>query len=514
MNFFKKLITKYKESNVVFKASVWFVIVSILDSAISILTQPIVNRILTVEQVGIYNVYNTWATIITIVATFNLFCGVFEVFLVDHKEDRDQVRGSLCVLSTLFTIGFFAIVFIFIKPLSTWLGLKPIYFVLMFVFILAQEIIQFYIVQLRFAYRYIAFTLFVVTLFLFKSVLTILLAYFVTSDRVFGRIIGLIIPMVIAAVVLFILMLRKTSFKQITKYWKKAIIFNLPLIPHYLSSVLLASSDKVMIQQLVGEFSVGIYSVVYSFSSLSLLFFTAINNSYTPWAYTTLKEKRYKELNQTTDIIVFLSIVFCGLLMLMAPEGVYILGGEEYLIALPIVPILICGTFFSSFYFIYANIEFLNKKTQFVFPITLVGTLLNIGLNWLLIPKLGYEIAAYTTLIGYAFIAVAHYVVSRIIAKEKVFDIKITCLLLLALGGMTVGSIFIYKVAFWIRYILVALFLVLFIVFVIFYMKKRKEKAMVAISESASENENVDEKEIVNENENGEENESSDNRAI
>ena len=105
--------------------------------------------------------------------------------------------------------------------------------------------------------------------------------------------------------------------------------------------------------------------------------------------------------------------------------------------------------------------------------------------------------------------------IMAIIARtEKVFDIKITCLLLLALGGMTVGSIFIYKVAFWIRYILVALLLVLFIVFVIFYMKKRKEKAMVAINESAGENESIDENIVVNENESGEENESSDTRSI
>ena len=31
--------------------------------------------------------------------------------------------------------------------------------------------------------------------------------------------------------------------------------------------------------------------------------------------------------------------------MLFAPEGVFILGGEDYLQALPIVPVLICGIF-------------------------------------------------------------------------------------------------------------------------------------------------------------------------
>ncbi|MCR4660824.1 MAG: oligosaccharide flippase family protein [Clostridia bacterium] len=477
-----KFIQKYKNSNVIFKASVWFVLVTIIDNAISVLTQPFVNRILTVDQVGIYNVYNTWATIFRIIATFNLFCGVYEVFLVDNKEDQKQVRGSLCFLSTLTTFVFFGIIFAAIIPISSLTGLRPLYFVVMFLFVISEEIIQFYIVQLRFNYKYIKFSIFVVTLFLIKSILTILLAYFFVSDRVLGRIVGLTVPMIVVATVLFILIIKESNFKYIAKYWKQALKFNLPLIPHYLSSILLASSDKVMLQYLTNDYYVGIYSVVYSFSSLSLIVFTALNNSYTPWAYNALKEKKYLELSKKTNLIVFLSILFCIMLMLFAPEGVYILGGVDYLIALPIVPILICGTFFSSFYFIFSNVEFINKKTKIAFPITLTGALINISLNWCLISVYGYEAAAYTTLIGYVFIAICHYVYSRLIAKEKIFDMKTILALLFCLIGCTFGCIYIYKLSSWIRYLLI--FFVGVISIIVFFKKFiQKDENMVTSNE-------------------------------
>jgi len=232
-----------------------------------------------------------------------------------------------------------------------------------------------------------------------------------------------------------------------------------------------------MLQYLTSDYYVGIYSVVYSFSSLSLIVFTALNNSYTPWAYNAIEEKRYDELKKKTNAIVFISVLFCALLMLFAPEGIYILGGKEYLQALPIVPILICGTFFSSFYFIFSNVEFINKKTKMTFPITLTGALINIGLNWWLISAIGYEAAAYTTLIGYLFIAFCHYAYSRYVAKENIFDMKTILLLLLGLGVCTIGCIFVYQIVFWARYMLIFLCGVSFIFFVYKFFAKKRTKA-------------------------------------
>ena len=115
----KKLLQKYRDSDVIFKASVWFVVVTVINNAASLITQPFVNRILSVEEVGIYGVYLTWNSIFSIIATFNLCYGVLEVLITKNREDSERVVSSLSSLSTIIWLVFFALVFIFIMPISS-----------------------------------------------------------------------------------------------------------------------------------------------------------------------------------------------------------------------------------------------------------------------------------------------------------------------------------------------------------------------------------------------------------
>ncbi|MBQ2308323.1 MAG: oligosaccharide flippase family protein, partial [Clostridia bacterium] len=432
----KKLIQKYKDSDVVFKASIWFVLVTVINNAASLLTQPIVNRILSVEEVGIYGVYLTWNSILSILSTFNLCYGVLEVLITKDKADSDNIVSSLATVSSIIWTVFFTLVFIFINPISALLKLKPIYIVILALTVWGDAMVQFWCVKKRFFYLYRQYSALMVALFLTKSVLSVTMAYFF-SDRVLGRVLGMCLPPLLAAVVLYISSLKRTGFRGITKYWTRGIKFNIPLIPHYLSSILLASSDKIMIQHLSDETSLGLYSLAYTFSGLALIVFNAVNNAYTPTAYELIREENYKELSKKTKPIIFIAVAFSILLMLMAPEGVYIIGGEEYMSCLEIIPVLVLGIFFSSFYFIFSNIEFVYERTKLVFPITLLGAGLNIVLNYIFIPKVGYGAAAYTTLISYIVVALCHYFATLRIIKRNAYPMGAICLYLGVLIGAT-----------------------------------------------------------------------------
>ena len=61
-------VRSYKNASVVFKASIWFMAVTIIDKGISVLTQPVINRLLTVDEVGICGVYTSWYSIFSIFA--------------------------------------------------------------------------------------------------------------------------------------------------------------------------------------------------------------------------------------------------------------------------------------------------------------------------------------------------------------------------------------------------------------------------------------------------------------
>ena len=490
-NVVKALINKYKNSSVIFKASLWFVFVTVINNGVSVLTQPFINRILTVKQVGIFGIYQTWSSIFSVIATLYLSGGVSEVLLTKNKEDSNQIVASLSVLTILIWGIFFGICLIFIKPISILLRLKPIYLIVLAVTIIGDALIQFWCVQKRFFYNYKSYSVLMIGLFVIKAVTSILLSYWWRSDRILGRIIGLCLPALLVAVVLFILMARRLCFKRITQYWWKAVKFNIPLIPHYLSSILLASSDKIMIQRFVGETGVGLYTLAYSFSSLSLIVFGALNNAYTPHSLKLIKDENYTELSSTTKPIVLLSVVFSLFLVFLAPEGILILGGKKYLKTLDIVPILIVGIFISSFYFIFSNVEFLYEKTKWIFPITLLGAGLNILLNWLFIPRFGYKVAAYTTLFSYIAVAACHYFVSFKILKRNIYPMKSICFYVLLLIVGAIGAIFLYKLQFWIRYAILLALCAGSVIATICYLKKKKATLNRDVSTVETEGENI-----------------------
>ena len=105
-------------------------------------------------------------------------------------------------------------------------------------------------------------------------------------------------------------------------------------------------------------------------------------------------------------------------LILFAQEIVQLLSTKEYVKALPIVPVIIISYVFLYLYTLFANYSFYYKKTGYISLATLV-TLVNIVLNYLLIPRFGYIIAAYTTLFSYILLFVFHYTVIRFILKTK-----------------------------------------------------------------------------------------------
>lgn len=75
------------------------------------------------------------------------------------------------------------------------------------------------------------------------------------------------------------------------RYWKYALLFNVPLIPHYLANYALGQSDRIMIGKLIGSSEAAFYSVAYTISMMMMLIISAINNSFIPYLYKELDKK-------------------------------------------------------------------------------------------------------------------------------------------------------------------------------------------------------------------------------
>lgn len=194
------------------------------------------------------------------------------------------------------------------------------------------------------------------------------------------------------------------------KYWKFVFVVNSPLFIHSLSKHILDVSDKTMVSYIVGKQEVGIYGVLYSVSSLSLIIWNAINASLIPYMFEYLRKKENNSsLNKT--IVIMLSVYgsISVILTLVAPEIVKVLATEEYFEAIYLMPPIAAGIFVTALYNIFSNILLYYKATTSIMKATVMVSITNIILNYIFIKQYGYTAASYTTLFSYSLLALMQY---------------------------------------------------------------------------------------------------------
>ena len=80
-----KIKSKWNNIPLTVKVSAAYAICSILQRCLSFITMPIFVRLLTTEQYGMYVVYQSWNSILTIFITLNLAFGSFSKAMIKKK---------------------------------------------------------------------------------------------------------------------------------------------------------------------------------------------------------------------------------------------------------------------------------------------------------------------------------------------------------------------------------------------------------------------------------------------
>lgn len=456
----------YGDMNIATKAALWFVFCNIMQKGISTITVPLFTRLLTTSEYGTYSLYISWFNILTIVTSLNLFYGVFNNALnkIHDTRERDKYVSSMQGLTITLTIILILIYMPFQDFWSKLLGLNKLFLWLMMAELLVEPAIQFWSARQRFEYKYktmVSVTLLKSTL---NPVLGLILVIIARDEKILARIVSIVaIEVVVAGSIMILQFVRGKTFYN-KENWKYALGFNIPLIPHYLSGTILNQGDRIMIQNIVGESEVGIYSVAYSIGMLVQLFTNAINNSLTPWMYENLNCKNYKNIRMNINtILLFLGGVIIGLCFFV-PELVKIFGSEEYYSAIYVVPPIASSVYFIFLYNVFAIPQMYYEKQKFMPIASIIAAILNIVLNAIFIPVFGFYAAGYTTVACYTVYSIGHYCFSKKVCMEKtgsfeLFDSKSILLISISVLGFSIVFNFLYQFGV-IRY-LMAIFLLL-----------------------------------------------------
>lgn len=423
-----KFLEKYKNMPVQMKASLWFLVCSFMQKGISVITTPIFTRLFTTAEYGQYSVFQSWMNIVTVFVSLNLSQGVYAQGLVKFESDRAKFVSSLQGLTLALVAGWTVV---YLAACDFWNGLfslTTVQMLSMLVLIWLSAVFHFWAAEQRVIYNYktlVVLTLLVSVLQPCVGIIFVLYA----EDKVLARIFGMVIVEFAIYIGLFFVQVCRGRRLFDGYYWKYALKFNIPLIPHYLSMTVLSSSDRIMITNLAGESEAGIYSLAYSLSLIMTLFNSALMNTLSPWIYQKIKDRREKEIAGVAYIAMAGIAGVNLLLMAFAPEAVRLFAPQEYYEAVWIIPPVAMSAYFMFTYDLFAKFQFYYEKTGYIMAASVCGAVLNIILNYIFIPVFGYYAAGYTTLACYMMFVMAHYLFMRKVCREyldgiKVYDLK------------------------------------------------------------------------------------------
>ncbi|MBR2951342.1 MAG: oligosaccharide flippase family protein [Lachnospiraceae bacterium] len=464
------------------KASAWYLACNLVQNAVSFVTIPIYVKSLTAAEYGKYSVFLSWKDILLIFATLNLYYGFYTKAMVDHPDKKDLYTSCMQGLSTIVTLVCIGGYFLFKNLADKILKLDSKTICLLFAYFLFFPAFSFWQARQKVEYRYKAFFLISTIVNLIYPVISIILLQY-TPLRERAVIWGYLGTHIIVGMFFyFYQMIKGRSFFHIN-YWRYALQFNLPLVPHYLSVIVLGQVDRIMIQRYCGDAKAGIYSLAYQIAGIINIFIMAINASLVPWIYTKLKEKKYSEIAGYTQKFCMLVGGVALPAILISPELILIIGNVEYLEAIWIIPSVTLGTYFVFCYGLFSAVEFYFGYTKFVSIASIAGAILNVVLNGLLIPFLGYIMAGYTTLLCYLFFAIVHYLFMKQICRKEhilceLYNIRFMGIFSILICVLAFGEMLLYEWTY-LRYI--------FITFCCFIVWKKRHK-LIGLVMSEKEN--------------------------
>jgi len=262
--------------------------------------------------------------------------------------------------------------------------------------------------------------------------------YFVAFAKIGVK--GILYSYLIGDCVLFLILFPNMISEMIPRFDKKilkaAIIFGFPLIFTSLAGMLLNMGDRYILKFLVDYKEVGLYNLGYKIAGvLNIFLIQSFSLALLPIAYKMYGQKGDKRFYSKMQTYFVFVLCWAGLaLALFGKELIKLLAlNPDYWAAYQVVPYIILAYIFSGAKSVTSLGLYLERKTKYIAYNTIGAVVLNIGLNFLLIPKYKMIGAAVATIISFVVLYFATYFVANRFYKIHFENMKLLKMLILAI---------------------------------------------------------------------------------
>lgn len=378
----------------------------IMAAVIGFITVPVITYFITPEEYGKASMF----TLAQGIASLLMYFGLDQAFVREFNRYRDNVGKLLSnaiFMPLIFVVIIDTCIIINAKFISNILfdsnnETMAVYMLaLMLPFIIFEN---FSFLKIRMEEKGLAYSCATISLKMLVLIITVVL--FLTYEKSFHSVVyAMALAEIVNGSILFFVVIRplKLSIKDIDKELIKNMLkFGLPLIPAMLMSWILASMDKVMLRSLCGYEELGLYTAAYKIVSAVSIVQSCFTLFWTPVAYRWNEENAPKENFAFVNTIVAVGMTLICLALLIVKNLVGIVLGDSFVEAIKIFPfLLLYPVMYTMSETTVMGIGF-SRKTVYSIVISGIACIVNIVLNYTMIPLWGGAGAAFAT--GIAFL--------------------------------------------------------------------------------------------------------------
>lgn len=254
-----------KTKNSFLFSSIIYVFGSFLTSGLAFITTPIFTRLLTPEDYGITSVFATWVSVFTVFIGVQSASTIATAHIHFEKKEFNQYLSSILFLSTISFAIVGGVCFIFKYQIVSLLNLSIGLLIILILQSFLGYVQQFYNAYLIQTKKPLQSLILSVSYSFLTIGLSLFLIFSMNTDKYYGKILGnAVVACLFGLCLYFVIMVKGKKIVSI-KYWKYCLPLALPIILHQLSGLVLGQSDRVMLQNLSGNFEAGIYSFAYTY---------------------------------------------------------------------------------------------------------------------------------------------------------------------------------------------------------------------------------------------------------
>lgn len=216
-------------------------------------------------------------------------------------------------------------------------------------------------------------------------------------------------------VVLLLPIILKVRFKPDFQLLKRMVFYSFPVMIAGLAFVVNENFDKLIQIHIIPDADAGAYGGSYKLAVLMTLFVTAFRMGVEPFFFKQMNQKNAKKIYaQVTEFfIIASSIVALGIITNLSWLKKLFITDKAYWIAIDIIPIIVIANLFFGIYFNLSTWYKVTDRTHFGTYISWLGALITIVLNLWLLPKYGFMVSAWTTLIAYFLMMISSYLLGQ-----------------------------------------------------------------------------------------------------